>query len=145
MQQTPFFETKNGKLYKGDCLELLAQIPTAYLGAAKAIITDPPYGVRLSSSGDGSSKTSLWTEIENLAHFYTMWFRECYKILKDDAFLAVFGNFKSIPALYKAFLMSGFTPVNAVVWDKEHIGPGMIGFRASYEIVAIGIKGNAES
>jgi site-specific DNA-methyltransferase (adenine-specific) len=141
---TPFYETELGRLYHMDCFDFLSNPPCEYGGSVRAVITDPPYGINLSSSGSSCSKTGLWTEIENLARFYAIWFKECYlKMLAENGLMAVFGNYKSIPALHKAFLLSNFDPQNAVVWDKEIFGPGMIGFRRTYEIVALGIKGTA--
>jgi DNA modification methylase len=140
----PYYETPNGALYRGDAFEFMEDLNLKYALAAKAVITDPPYGISLSSSGAGCSKTSLWTEIENLARFYSLWFKSCgERMLGDDGFLAVFGNYKSVPALYKAFLLTNFKVESAVIWDKEHIGPGMTGFRHSYEVVALGVKGKA--
>ncbi|GHV47062.1 hypothetical protein FACS1894204_09920 [Synergistales bacterium] len=42
MQQPIFFRTGRGKLYIGDCLDLLPQIPTE---SADMILCDPPYGI----------------------------------------------------------------------------------------------------
>jgi DNA modification methylase len=141
---TPFYETASGRLYCGDVFDFLENPPLEYCAEVKAIITDPPYGISLSSSGASCTKTSLWTEIENLAQFYGMWFKDFYsKMLADQGFLAVFGNYKSIPSLTKAFLLAGFNLENALIWDKEHIGTGVKGFRRSYEVVALGIKGAA--
>ena len=41
---TPYFETKLGKLYHGDCMEILPQLEPVDL-----ILTDPPYGISLNT------------------------------------------------------------------------------------------------
>ena len=41
MQQAPFFTTKNGTLYMGDCLDVLPEIPD---GSVDMILCDLPYG-----------------------------------------------------------------------------------------------------
>jgi DNA modification methylase len=141
---TPFYETELGQLYCGDSFDFLENPPFEYMQSVKAVITDPPYGISLCSSGASCRKTSLWTEIENLARFYMPWFESCHvKLLAEQGFMTVFGNYKSIPSLHKAFLLTGFDPQNAVVWDKELFGPGMVGFRRSYEVITLGVKGKA--
>jgi DNA modification methylase len=37
---TPYFETESGKLYHGDCLEIIPQLEPVDL-----VLTDPPYGI----------------------------------------------------------------------------------------------------
>lgn len=39
---TPYFETELGKLYHGDCLEIMKEIPD---GSVDLVLTDPPYNV----------------------------------------------------------------------------------------------------
>lgn len=36
-----YYETERGKLFQGDCLELMKTIPN---GSVDMILTDPPYG-----------------------------------------------------------------------------------------------------
>jgi site-specific DNA-methyltransferase (adenine-specific) len=48
----PYYETPLGKLYHGDCLEILPTLPTVDL-----VLTDPPYGV-LSESGSAATRRS---------------------------------------------------------------------------------------
>ena len=38
----PYFETELGKLYHGDCLNVMAAMPN---NSVDTIITDPPYGL----------------------------------------------------------------------------------------------------
>ena len=37
---TPYYETELGKLYHGDCLEIMPELEPVYL-----VLTDPPYGI----------------------------------------------------------------------------------------------------
>jgi len=43
---TPYYETKLGKLYHGDCLDIMPQLEPVDL-----VLTDPPYGVSAYASG----------------------------------------------------------------------------------------------
>ena len=77
MQISPFYSTKLGKLYKGDCLKVMDYlIENNY--KFDAIITDPPYAVT------GFS----W---DQLIPFDEMWER-LLKLIKDDDAIVLFGN-----------------------------------------------------
>lgn len=74
---SPFYSTKIGKLYKGDCLEVMDYlIENNY--KFDAIITDPPYALT------GFS----W---DQLIPFDEMWER-LLKLIKDDGAIVLFGN-----------------------------------------------------
>lgn len=59
----PYYETDFGKLYHGDCLEIMP-----YLDLVDLVLTDPPYGINHSSHGQRFKKAeningddSLWS------------------------------------------------------------------------------------
>ena len=62
-------------LYKGDCLEVMQQIPD---GSIDAIITDPPYG----------TTACKW---DNIIPYESMW-AELKRIRKDNTVIALFGT-----------------------------------------------------
>lgn len=39
----PYFKSRNGKLFCGDCLDVLKEFPDNYVDT---IISDPPYGLK---------------------------------------------------------------------------------------------------
>ena len=47
----PYYETELGKLYHGDCLEIMPMLEPVDL-----VLTDPPYGMNWNFSGHGSGK-----------------------------------------------------------------------------------------
>jgi DNA modification methylase len=47
----PYFETELGRLYHGDCLEIMPRLEPVDL-----VLTDPPYGMHWNFSGQGSGK-----------------------------------------------------------------------------------------
>jgi site-specific DNA-methyltransferase (adenine-specific) len=63
MQQT-FFETERGKLYQGDCLEIMPQIPT---GSVDMILCDLPYGTTACEWDKRIDMDRLWAEYRRLA------------------------------------------------------------------------------
>ncbi len=52
----PYFEAENGRLYCGDCLEILPELEIVDL-----ILTDPPYGIedKISKGGGSHTKSSV--------------------------------------------------------------------------------------
>jgi hypothetical protein len=50
VQLTPAYERDGVRLYAGDCLAVL---PTLEAGSVDAIVTDPPYGIRVGDRSDG--------------------------------------------------------------------------------------------
>ena len=62
-------------LYKGDCLELMKEIPT---GSIDAIITDPPYG----------TTACKW---DSVIDFELMW-EQLNRIIKPNGAIVLFGS-----------------------------------------------------
>jgi DNA modification methylase len=46
-QQNRYFETNNGILYKGDCLEIMKEFPDESINL---VVTSPPYNVNLGNN-----------------------------------------------------------------------------------------------
>ena len=60
---TPYFETENGKLYHGDVLSVLSQLPD---GSVQMCVTSPPYwGLR-----DYGLEPQTWDDPGNCAHVW---------------------------------------------------------------------------
>ncbi len=77
MTCNPYYETKYGALYKGDCLEVMDYLIEKGV-KVDAIITDPPYAIT------GYS----WDKI---IPFDKMW-DKLLKLIKDDGAIVLFGN-----------------------------------------------------
>ena len=111
------------KLILGDCLEKLKDIPDESIDC---IITDPPYGINYESNHhkkgtkyDARTASVGWDKKE-----YFFPFKECWRVLKNDCDLYVFGSFKNLPLLPE--------PKQILVWDKV-IG-GMGDLEANYAV-----------
>jgi site-specific DNA-methyltransferase (adenine-specific) len=120
-------------LYLGDCLEVMQSVPAM---SARAVITDPPYGINTKS--DGSGKLNPWADLCNSAFWYAEWFRRARTRLRPDGCLWTFLNWRSLVTFQKAALDIGWPIESLLVWDKQCIGPGGArGLRPSYELVAL--------
>ena len=95
----PYFESPNGKLYCGDCLDILPE-----LDAPELIITDPPYGMDYQSSRR-IDKSKRKDKIQG-DDKYPLWIFD----LKPSIAMFVFcrwDTLKEIP-----------NPKSFIVWDK---------------------------
>jgi site-specific DNA-methyltransferase (adenine-specific) len=120
-------------LHHGDCLEYLSKIPPV---SVQAVITDPPYMIGATSVGKPGAKCGTWADMENSAFWFSHWFNMTKRALKPDGYLLVFGNWRSIPTLIRAFDLSSLTVSSCLIWNKEWIGPGgPSALRPTYEIV----------
>ena len=98
-KENRYFETENGILYKGDCLEIMKEFPKWVFDA---IITDPPYGVTQNN-------------IDNKLPFDTMW--NCLKkVRKDTTPIVLFGQGKFF---FKLCLSNEKEYCYDLVWNKE--------------------------
>lgn len=127
----PYYSDEWATIYHGDCREILPQLQPVDL-----VLTDPPYGVRLSSGragqhGDctivGDADCSLRDEVLQMMHFQGAY---------------VFGSPKAQkPAGWKAVL----------IWDKgEHVGMGnlQVPWKPNFEeiyILGSGFMGRRDS
>jgi site-specific DNA-methyltransferase (adenine-specific) len=71
----PYYETENGKLFCGDCLEIMPIIPD---GSVDLILTDPPYGTTACN----------W---DSVIPFDEMW-KHLNRIIKKNGAIVLFGS-----------------------------------------------------
>lgn len=121
------------KLYKGDCLDIMQEIPSA---SVDMVLCDPPYMINTKSDGNG--KLNPWADYCNASYWYENWMSEVRRILKPDGCLWSFLNWRSFVTFQKAACDLRWPIESVLVWDKCWIGPGGTkGLRPSYELVAL--------
>jgi site-specific DNA-methyltransferase (adenine-specific) len=113
------------KLYKGDCLEVMKQIPD---GSVDAIITDPPFG----------TTSCKWDSVIN---FDLMW-EQLNRIIKPNGAIVLFGS----EPFSSALRMSNIKNYKYDwIWDKE-IGSGGLNAKRmplkQHEIISVFSKNN---
>jgi DNA modification methylase len=110
----PYYETENGRLYHGDCLEILPLLEPVDL-----VLTDPPYGVRRDKGfgGFGGFGTPIarkrfeddnWDQERPPREYFDM-------ILKKAKLSLIFGG-----NYFADFLPPG---THWIVWDKKNTMP----------------------
>lgn len=106
----------------GDSLEVLPGLEPHSFSVA---IADPPYIIGGKSIGDPAAKAGTWADMVNAASWYRDWFDMVARCLQPDAYLLVFGNWRSLPTyLCAAARSSLLSPTSCMVWDKQWIGTG---------------------
>ncbi len=119
----------------GDALDLLETLPPM---SYSCCVADPPYFINTASSGNGKTKINPWGDLINGAFWYSAWYRQIKRVLKQDGCLWTFCNWRTLPAVIKAALDAAWGVTSVLVWDKDWIGPGgPIGLRPRYELVAL--------
>jgi len=128
----PYYETKLGKLYHGDCLEIMPQ-----LGQMDLVVADPPYNFTTASAGAG--KLNPWADLCNAAYWFGAWQKMAMKRTETrQGALWNFCNWRTVPTITKSIFDIGFQIESMLIWNKCWIGPGgPRGLRPSYEQVAL--------
>jgi len=128
----PYFETENGKLYHGDCLEIMPQLEPVDL-----VVADPPYNFTTASAGQG--KLNPWADVVNSALWFSAWIRLALDRTETrSGALWQCCNWRTVPTITKAVFDVGSQIESMLIWDKCWIGPGGCrGLRPSYEMVAL--------
>lgn len=91
-------------LHNGDCLEEMKKIADE---SVDCIVTDPPYGVSFKNNFYNDDKEKVFS---NVPH----WFKEYYRIMKDDSFMFIFVGVKTIHNWIQAGIDAGFEYKNII-------------------------------
>ena len=124
MKEKIYIEKENYKLYLGDVLECLKQIPT---NSIDMIFTSPPYNIDLGNRKDTNIATyDSWGD--NLEYDdYVKWqlevLDECYRVLKDNGTLMYNHKDKFKNEEYKTpleyLLKTKFKIKQNIIWDRK--------------------------
>ena len=137
------------KLYHGDCLELMKDIPD---NSVDCIITDPPYkkvsggctnhAVRLKGSTKEDMASGRFFK-ENIINFEE-WLPECYRVLKENTHCYIFIDDRNLKDILVIGEKIGFKLLNILTWKKSKHSPNRYYLKNS-EFVVMFRKGNAKS
>lgn len=146
------------KLYNGDCLEQLQNIPE---NSIDMVLTDPPYssgalhagGRRASTRSkycsdefNGSARFQSFTGDNMDQRALAMFLREVFMAIrptvKEGGILGAFIDWRNLPAMTDALQMAGFIWLGIVVWNKRTSRPTPERFRNDCEYLVWGSKGN---
>ena len=140
-----------------DCLEGLKEIPD---GSVDLVLTDPPYSSGGAFSGDRRSRTAVKytaTDYEGAAslpdfsgdnmdqrgftEFCRQVFAKCREKTKPEGVIAVFIDWRNLPAMTDALQAAGWVWRGVAVWNKPNGRPQKGRFRNEFEFIVWGSNG----
>lgn len=137
---SPYFESPGFTLFKGDCVEVLKQIPD---NSVDMIFADPPYN--LSNGGFSvhagrmvSVNKGEWDKSKGFKddyEFHHRWLEACRRVLKPEGTIWISGTYHSIYQCGHAIQSLGFHILNDIAWFKPNASPNLSCrfFTASHE------------
>ena len=126
---------KDYKIYNGDCIEILKQLPKK---SVDLIFADPPYNLQLKNElyrpnqtkVDGvSDEWDKFNSFEEYDRFTKEWLNACREVMSDDATIWVIGSYHNIFRVGKIMMDLGFWILNDVQWYKTNPMPNFRGVR----------------
>ena len=130
-----YYEDEHVTVHHGDSLDIM---PTIDAGTVHSCVTDPPYVIGAVSAGNMASKSGGWADMMNSALWFTEWYRQVDRTLRNDASFWTFCNWRTLPVVMKSAISASLPVTSLMVWDKEWIGPGgSQGLRPAYELCAL--------
>ena len=130
LEKKLFFQTKLGKLYLGDALEVLKSLPDE---SVDLVITDPPY----------NSDTVEWDEKDDEWQF--QWLEEVKRVMKEGASLYVFFAPLNMYGV-EGWIRKNLTLKNVVVWFHPNLyGAGLSygddRWKSTWDVIFYAVKG----
>ena len=137
----PYYETELGKLYHGDCLEIMPELEPVDL-----ILTDPPYFIPVKhhittrEKSDYVIKTLADRSI--LKTYFNLFFSQINKITKNTGTFYIFCDGQSYPVFYNG-MFQYCKNVRPIIWDKMISYNGYT-WRHQHELIIWGERNNTE-
>ena len=153
----PVFSSDFGRLYHGDCLDVLAGLPSS---SVDLVLTDPPYSscglFRVDRVSGGNTKyvksdraRTLYPEFSgetmdqrSFCYWSHAWLSSCLRVTKESGMFAIFSDWRQLPILTDAVQAAGWVWRGIMVWDKtESCRPQLGRPRQQSEFILWGSKG----
>src|SRR6266851_1943768 len=111
------------RIYQGDCLEILAQIPES---SVDLVFADPPYflsngGITCHAGRMVSVDKGNWDRLESVEtmhQFNSSWLKLCRDALRPNGTIWVSGTRHVIFSVGFAMQELGFKLLNDITWEK---------------------------
>jgi len=129
-----YFQTENGILYCGDCIEIMENFPEE---SVDLVLTDPPYKVEPTGIKNGTGCRNDYFKPDILG-------RQLFSILRDNTRFYLF--IAQITLCETIIQMSSYFPLHQIlVWHKPNFAGGgkrVFDFTSCYEFILLFHKGN---
>ena len=120
-----YFETENGILYNGDCLEVMKKFPKESIDL---VLTDPPYNINIDK----------WDIINNYLEWFNNLCIEWKRLLKNDGSIYSFSGY-TYGAELKLIFFKHFIYRNWIIWYRAGRG-NYPNYTNAYEFIFFGSK-----
>lgn len=120
-------KVETNKIYHADNAKFTPSIPDGFLDV---ILEDPPYLYLKNQKLD--------RPFDELAHF-----TECYRMLREEGFIVIFGRGESFYRWNTILADLGFTFKEEIIWDKAYCSGPLMAISRVHETVSIWSKGKA--
>jgi site-specific DNA-methyltransferase (adenine-specific) len=126
----PYYRKRNVKLFHGDCLEILKEVPD---NCIDMIFADPPYflsngGITCHAGKMVSVNKGKWDiskGAEGNHRFNLSWLKACQRVLKPNGTIWVSGTSHIIHSVGYAMQQLGYKILNDIVWYKRNAPPNL--------------------
>ena len=128
----PTFTSEDGRvrLFNGDCLAVLAELPEE---SVDVVFADPPYflsngGTTCKNGKRVSVNKGKWDRskgVEENHAFNTKWLEACQRVLRPNGTIWVSGTNHVIYSVGFAMQQLGFKILNTVTWEKPNPPPNL--------------------
>ena len=117
-------------------------------GAARLVLTDEPYNVRISGNVTGGSHREFAMASGEMsgAEFLTFnlaWMKAALDHLADGGLFGAFIDWRGLPTVHAAATQLGLAPINLIVWAKTNAGMGSL-YRSQHELLPLFKKGDGD-
>ena len=92
---TPYYETELGKLYHGDCLQIMPELEPVDL-----VLTDPPYFLPAQHYQTRKQFKRNFSDLGILEYFFKSFFKVTENALKKTGSIYLFCDGQSCPLFY---------------------------------------------
>lgn len=128
--KAPYYSAQNFRLYLGDALELLKDMPSE---CVDLVFADPPYylsngGITVQSGKMVSVNKGDWDKskgFESDAAFFHEWIGEVKRVLKPHGTMWVSGTYHSIYLCGYSLISHGYKILNDIAWMKPAPPPNL--------------------
>lgn len=136
----PYFDRLDFKLYRGNCVDLLKDLPE---DSVDMIFADPPYllsngGFSIHAGRQVSVNKGYWDKSNGIKkdfEFHFDWIKACRRVLRPEGTIWISGTYHSIYQCGFALQGAGFHILNDIAWFKPSAAPNLSCrfFTASHE------------
>jgi site-specific DNA-methyltransferase (adenine-specific) len=133
------------KLYQGDCLELMKDLPD---GSIDLVLTDPPYLINYKTNRRKDKTHRFCKPIinDNNDQLIIDFIYESYRVLKDNTAFYCFCSPDTVEFFKYSIQQAGFKIKNIIVWVKNNWTAGDLKaqYGKQYELIIYANKGRRE-